>query len=152
VMQEIYSQPCSEDLIGQRTLRIKAKEELPRQVPPRGRPCLRQGGGEAGGGPAVRFAGRGVPPSTSVLKAAEASNLTSPLARPGLAVVIGNCVTYAGGPGADCAPERRVWVGWPGGACTSRGVLGVGIPQATAVADCAPLATTSSRKGGRGCR
>ena len=25
----------------------------------------------------------------------------------------------------------------PGAACTSRGVLGVGIPQATAVADCA---------------
>ncbi len=53
-------------------------------------------------------------------------------------VAVGNCVTY------DVALELMrsgvvmVLVGiGPGAACTSRGVLGVGVPQATAVADCA---------------
>ena len=52
-------------------------------------------------------------------------------------VIAGNCVTYEV---AKLLMEEGVaglMVGiGPGAACTSRGVLGIGIPQATAIADC----------------
>lgn len=53
-------------------------------------------------------------------------------------VVLGNCVTYEVSLNLMKAGAAAILVGiGPGAACTSRGVLGVGIPQATAVADCA---------------
>lgn len=53
-------------------------------------------------------------------------------------VVLGNCVTYEVTLNLLKAGAAGVLVGiGPGAACTSRGVLGVGIPQATAIADCA---------------
>lgn len=53
-------------------------------------------------------------------------------------VVLGNCVTYDVTLSLMKAGAAAVLVGiGPGAACTSRGVLGVGVPQATAVADCA---------------
>ena len=53
-------------------------------------------------------------------------------------VLMGNCVTYGVTLELLRAGAAGVLVGiGPGAACTSRGVLGVGIPQATAVADCA---------------
>jgi len=53
-------------------------------------------------------------------------------------VILGNCVTYEVTLNLMKAGAAGVLVGiGPGAACTSRGVLGVGVPQATAVADCA---------------
>jgi IMP dehydrogenase len=53
-------------------------------------------------------------------------------------VILGNCVTYEVTFNLMKAGAAAVLVGiGPGAACTSRGVLGVGVPQATAVADCA---------------
>ncbi|TPX27828.1 GuaB3 family IMP dehydrogenase-related protein [Cylindrospermopsis raciborskii] len=53
-------------------------------------------------------------------------------------VILGNCVTYEVTLNLMKAGAAAVLVGiGPGAACTSRGVLGVGVPQATAVADCA---------------
>jgi len=53
-------------------------------------------------------------------------------------VVLGNCVTYEVALKLMKTGAAGVLVGiGPGAACTSRGVLGVGVPQATAVADCA---------------
>lgn len=53
-------------------------------------------------------------------------------------VALGNCVTYEVALNLMKAGAAAVLVGiGPGAACTSRGVLGVGIPQATAVSDCA---------------
>ncbi|TRU48258.1 MAG: GuaB3 family IMP dehydrogenase-related protein [Microcystis aeruginosa Ma_QC_Ca_00000000_S207] len=53
-------------------------------------------------------------------------------------VVLGNCVTYEVALNLMKTGAAGVLVGiGPGAACTSRGVLGVGVPQATAVADCA---------------
>jgi IMP dehydrogenase len=78
-------------------------------------------------------------------------------------VIIGNCVTYNTSlelmeAGADAL---LVGVG-PGAACTTRGVLGIGVPQVTATADCAaardffhkttgryvPIITDGGMKGG----
>ncbi len=53
-------------------------------------------------------------------------------------VILGNCVTYDVTLNLMKAGASGVLVGiGPGAACTSRGVLGVGVPQATAIADCA---------------
>lgn len=53
-------------------------------------------------------------------------------------VLLGNCVTYDVTMELLKAGAAGVLVGiGPGAACTSRGVLGVGVPQATAIADCA---------------
>ena len=64
-------------------------------------------------------------------------------------VVVGNCVQY------DTALELMetgiagilVGVG-PGAACTTRGVLGVGVPQVTATADVAAASDQHMRRGG----
>ncbi len=53
-------------------------------------------------------------------------------------VILGNCVTYEVTLNLMKAGAAAVMVGiGPGAACTSRGVLGVGVPQASAIADCA---------------
>lgn len=55
-----------------------------------------------------------------------------------LPIVLGNCVTYEVALELMKVGAAGVLVGiGPGAACTSRGVLGVGVPQVTAVADCA---------------
>jgi len=65
-------------------------------------------------------------------------------------VIIGNCVTYDQGlelmeTGADAL---LVGVG-PGTACTTRGVLGVGVPQVTATVDLASARDVYHKKTGR---
>jgi IMP dehydrogenase len=56
----------------------------------------------------------------------------------GIPVVIGNCVTYEVALELMEAGASALLVGvGPGAACTSRGVLGLGVPQVTATADAA---------------
>jgi IMP dehydrogenase len=65
-------------------------------------------------------------------------------------VMLGNCVTYEVALNLMKAGAAGVLVGiGPGAACTSRGVLGVGVPQATAVADCAAARDDYFRETGR---
>ncbi len=52
-------------------------------------------------------------------------------------VIAGNCVSYEVAKNLMHAGVAGLMVGiGPGAACTSRGVLGIGIPQATAISDC----------------
>ena len=68
----------------------------------------------------------------------------------GVPVVIGNCVTYDVALKLMRAGAAGVMVGiGPGAACTSRGVLGIGIPQATSVADCAAARDDYMAESGR---
>ena len=65
-------------------------------------------------------------------------------------VVLGNCVTYEVAQNLMKTGAAGVLVGiGPGAACTSRGVLGVGVPQATAVADCAAARDDFFRETGK---
>jgi IMP dehydrogenase len=65
-------------------------------------------------------------------------------------VALGNCVTYEVTLNLLKAGAAAVLVGiGPGAACTSRGVLGVGIPQATAIADCAAARDDYYRETGK---
>ena len=64
-------------------------------------------------------------------------------------VILGNCVTYEVTLNLMKAGAAGVLVGiGPGAACTSRGVLGVGVPQATAIADCAAARNDYYRETG----
>ena len=65
-------------------------------------------------------------------------------------VALGNCVTYEVALQLMKAGSAAVLVGiGPGAACTSRGVLGVGVPQATAVADCVAARDNYFQASGR---
>lgn len=65
-------------------------------------------------------------------------------------VVLGNCVTYEVTLELMRAGAAGILIGiGPGAACTSRGVLGVGVPQATAIADAAAARDDFERESGR---
>ena len=65
-------------------------------------------------------------------------------------VALGNCVTYQVALELMKAGASAVLVGiGPGAACTSRGVLGVGVPQATAIADCTAARDDYYRETGK---
>ena len=65
-------------------------------------------------------------------------------------VVAGNCVTYEVAKLLMDAGVAGLMVGiGPGAACTSRGVLGIGIPQATAIADCSAARNDYFKESGR---
>ena len=68
----------------------------------------------------------------------------------GIPVAVGNCVTYEVSLKLMKAGAAAVMVGiGPGAACTSRGVLGVGIPQATAISDCAAARDEYEKESGK---
>jgi IMP dehydrogenase len=65
-------------------------------------------------------------------------------------VMVGNCVGYDGAMALLEAGAAGLFIGvGPGAACTSRRVLGVGVPQATALADVAAARDEYLRRSGR---
>ncbi len=65
-------------------------------------------------------------------------------------VMVGNCVGYDAAMALLEAGAAGLFVGvGPGAACTSRRVLGVGVPQATAIADVAAAREEYYRRSGR---
>ncbi len=65
-------------------------------------------------------------------------------------VIVGNCVTYEVALTLMGTGVAAVLVGiGPGAACTSRGVLGVGIPMATSIADCAAARDSYYKENGK---
>lgn len=65
-------------------------------------------------------------------------------------VVVGNCVTYQVALELMESGASAILVGLgPGAACTTRGVLGIGIPQVTATVDCSAARDFYFKKTGR---
>lgn len=65
-------------------------------------------------------------------------------------VITGNCVTFSVATELMEAGVSGLLVGvGPGAACTSRGVLGIGVPQVTATVDCAAARDTYWKRSGR---
>ncbi len=72
------------------------------------------------------------------------------IARTDVPVLVGNCVGYEAASSLLEAGASGLLVGvGPGAACTSRRVLGVGVPQATAIADVAAARDAYARRTGR---
>lgn len=67
-----------------------------------------------------------------------------------LPVVVGNCVEYYTALELMATGVDGILVGvGPGAACTTRGVLGIGVPQVTATADVAAARNDHRRTGGK---
>ena len=80
----------------------------------------------------------------------EVLSLREVVERSKVPVLVGNCATYTGALDLLEAGAAAIFVGvGPGAACTSRRVLGVGVPQATAIADAAAARDEYHRRSGR---
>ncbi|MEB3163359.1 MAG: GuaB3 family IMP dehydrogenase-related protein [Prochlorothrix sp.] len=138
LMQELYAVEIQPELIKKRIGEIKAQGGIAAvSVTPAG--AARFGAAIAEAGADLVFIQATVV-STSHLSPETVTPLD--LARfcqeMPMPVALGNCVTYEVTMSLMKAGAAAIMVGiGPGAACTSRGVLGVGVPQATAVADCA---------------
>ena len=138
LMQELYSQPVRQDLIQERIGQIKASGGIA-AVSATPAAALRFGDTVAAAGADLLFVQATVV-STDHLgpEGRQSLDLARLCGEIGVPVIVGNCVTYEVALELMQAGASGVMVGiGPGAACTSRGVLGIGIPQATAVADCA---------------
>lgn len=138
LMQELYAEPVKPELIQKRIREIKEKGGIAcaSSIPVN---AFKYGAIAAEAGCDLFFLQSTVVSTTHV--AAEglvALDLAKFCQEMPIPVLMGNCVTYDVTLELLRAGAAGVLVGiGPGAACTSRGVLGVGIPQATAVADCA---------------
>jgi IMP dehydrogenase len=138
LMQQLYAEPVKPELIKRRIQEIKQQGGIAAvSATPAGATLYGQTVAEAG---ADLFFIQATVVSTAHL----APDSVSPLDLAGfcksmpIPVILGNCVTYEVTLDLLQAGAAAILVGiGPGAACTSRGVLGVGVPQATAVADCA---------------
>ncbi|NES75413.1 MULTISPECIES: GuaB3 family IMP dehydrogenase-related protein [unclassified Okeania] len=138
LMQELYSAPIQPELISQRIKEIKSQGGIAAvSLTPAG--ALKYGKVVADAGADLFFVQATVV-STAFLSPESVENLdlVKLCQEMPMPVVLGNCVTYEVALNLMKVGAAGVLVGiGPGAACTSRGVLGVGVPQATAVADCA---------------
>jgi IMP dehydrogenase len=150
LMQKLYSQPIQPDLIQQRIREIKDQGGVAAvSVTPVG--AAKYGEAIAAAGADLVFIQATVV-STAHLspESVEPLNLAEFCQSMPMPVALGNCVTYEVALNLMKAGAAAVMVGiGPGAACTSRGVLGVGIPQATAVSDCAAARDDYQQETGR---
>ncbi|MFN9530238.1 MAG: GuaB3 family IMP dehydrogenase-related protein [Cyanobacteriota bacterium] len=150
LMQELYRQPVQEDLVRQRIAEIRERGGIA-AVSATPVAALRFGRAVAEAGADLLFVQATVVSTDHLGPAGRESLDLEALCRDlGVPVVIGNCVTYEVALQLMRAGAAGVMVGiGPGAACTSRGVLGIGIPQATAVADCAAARDHYLQESGR---
>ena len=136
-MQQMYSQPVSEELIGRRIGDLKAAgitvaASLTPQKVERWHKLALDAGLD------VLVIQGTVVSAEHVSSRTEPLNLKEFIARYDIPVVVGGCASYASGLHLMRTGAAGVLVGvGPGNACTTRGVLGIGVPQATAIADVA---------------
>ncbi|BBD53333.1 MULTISPECIES: GuaB3 family IMP dehydrogenase-related protein [Planktothrix] len=150
LMQELYAEPIKPELIIQRIQEIKAGGGIAAvSATPVGASKYGLVVAEAG---ADLFFVQATVVSTTFLSPESVIplDLVKFCQEMPIPVILGNCVTYDVTLDLLKAGAAGILVGiGPGAACTSRGVLGVGVPQATAVADCAAARNDYYRETGR---
>lgn len=138
LMQKLYSAPVKEELIARRVKEIKVQGVVTAVSVT---PNL-----AAKYGPAAVEAGCDILVVQSTVtglehKSAQGNtqlNLSEFCKSVGVPVIVGNCVTYDTALRLLECGVAGILVGvGPGAACTSRSVLGIGVPMATTIADCA---------------
>ena len=136
-MQEIYEAPLRPELIAQRVEAIKSAGTVaagsltPQRVTEHYETAL-----EAGLD--ILVVQGTVISAEHVSSKAEPLNLKEFIAEVPVPTIVGGCASYATGLHLMRTGAVGVLVGvGPGAACTTRGVLGLGVPQATAIADVA---------------
>jgi IMP dehydrogenase len=136
-MQQIYAEPIKEELIGARIEEVKASgvttaASLTPQKTERYAKAVLDAELD------ILVIQGTVVSAEHVSKNAEPLNLKKFIREFELPVIVGGCASYSTALHLMRTGAVGVLVGvGPGQACTSRGVLGIGVPQATAIADAA---------------
>ena len=137
VMQDIYAEPIKEELIFRRVQEVKDKGVIaaasltPQRVERYHRAAI-----EAGLD--VLVVQGTVVSAEHVSRSVEPLNLMEFVPSLNVPVIVGGCASYSTALHLMRTGAVGVLVGvGPGRICTTRGVIGVGVPQATAVADAA---------------
>jgi IMP dehydrogenase len=150
-MQELYREPVRVELLGSRIEEIKAGgvvscASLTPQRVERFAPIVLEAGLD------VLVIQGTVVSAEHVSTHAEPLNLKEFIAGFDLPVIVGGCASYSTALHLVRTGAVGVLVGvGPGNACTTRGVLGVGVPQATAIADAAAARREHLHETGRYC-
>ncbi len=141
LIQKVYQEPVKPELIGRRVAEIKAGGALaaasltPQHVEQWYRHAL-------DAGLDILVVQGTVVSAEHVSSRAEPLDLFKFIADVPVPVIVGGVASYAGALHLMRTGAVGVLVGvGPGAACTSRGVLGIGVPQATAIADAAGART-----------
>jgi len=136
-MQEIYAEPIKPELIGRRVSEIKeggvvAAASLTPQRVARYHTFALEAGLD------ILVIQGTVVSAEHVSSTSEPLNLKTFIAHYDLPVIVGGCASYATALHLMRTGAAGILVGvGPGAACTTRGVLGIGVPMATALADAA---------------
>jgi IMP dehydrogenase len=148
-MQELYAEPIREDLIVRRIREVKeagvvtAASLTPQRVPAYAKHVLEA---ELD----ILVIQGTVVSAEHVSTRTEPLNLKQFIATFDLPVIVGGCASYQTALHLMRTGAVGVLVGvGPGAACTTRGVLGLGVPQATAIADAAGARMEHLRETGR---
>lgn len=148
-MQEIYAQPVDPDLIGRRIEEMKAAgvttaaSLTPQKVNDWHSLALQAGLD-------ILVIQGTVVSAEHVSTRTEPLNLKEFIARYDIPVVVGGCASYSSALHLMRTGAAGILVGvGPGNACTTRGVLGIGVPQATAIADAAGARSRHLEETGR---
>ena len=150
LMQKIYKEPIKEDLILQRINEIKEKGGIAAlSATPQAAIKFKE---TLVSSKIDLFFLQGTVVSTEHLgmDGNETLNIKDLCQSLKVPVIAGNCVTYDVAKLLMKAGVAGLMVGiGPGAACTSRGVLGIGIPQATAISDCSSARDDYFKESGR---
>jgi IMP dehydrogenase len=134
-MQQLYAEPIKPELIGERIREIKAAGVIScgSLTPQRTQKYL----DEIMKSELDLFVIQGTVVSAEhVSKTVEPLNLKTFIRELDVPVIVGGCASYQAALHLMRTGAAGVLVGvGPGHACTTRGVLGIGVPQATAIAD-----------------
>jgi len=150
LMQRLYQAPIRDELVARRVQEIKAAG-VPAAVSSTPALAERLGRVAASAGVDVFVVQSTVTSrrfrSTSGVQSLDFSRFCRTL---GVPVVVGNCVGFSAALELMETGISGLLVGvGPGAACTSREVLGIGVPQVTATLDCAAARDTYYRRTGR---
>jgi IMP dehydrogenase len=151
LMQEVYSEPVRPELIGRRVEEIKSQGAVacgsltPQKVNDHHEVAL-----EAGLD--ILVIQGTVISAEHVSQSVEPLNLKEFIASLPVPCIVGGCASYSTGLHLMRTGAVGVLVGvGPGAACTTRGVLGIGVPQATAIADVAAARSQHMLETGQYC-
>ncbi len=149
LVQKLYRVPIKEKLVAKRVAQMK-KGKVPVAVSTIPQHAERFGPIAKEAGADVFVVQSTVTTARHVAKAYKPVDFKSFIKRLKLPVIIGNCVTYEQAVELMETGPAALLVGvGPGAACTTRGVLGIGVPQVTATVDCASARDFWYKKTGR---
>ncbi len=149
IMQKVYSKPIKENLIGDRITAIKdAGAICAVSLTPANTKKLSPLAAEAGID--ILVVQSTVTTARHISKSYRGLIFSEIIKQLPIPVIVGNCVSYSACRKLMETGVHGVLVGiGPGAACTTREVIGVGVPQATATMDCAAARDDYFRTTGR---